>query len=172
MRLHAARGEVDLAIGAARRAVESFSQSAFAVEAGSTLAAAAAVLLEGSRLTDADAWLHSADVVAEHCGSRRLADQVLGLRRRLADRERHPAFGGSFATLTEREREIAMLASTGMTSVEIARELYLSVRTVDGHLGRVYRKLDLSNRAGLTRAVLRPGTSGVDTPRRGLTLPS
>ncbi|MFF3070455.1 LuxR C-terminal-related transcriptional regulator [Kitasatospora sp. NPDC057936] len=58
------------------------------------------------------------------------------------------------AALTGREREIARLAGTGLTSGEIAGTLVLSVRTVDGHLGRIYRKLGVANRASLTRALL------------------
>jgi len=58
------------------------------------------------------------------------------------------------ALLTGREREIARLASTGLTIGEIAGTLFLSVRTVDSHLGRIYRKLGVSNRASLTRALL------------------
>ncbi|MEY9836242.1 response regulator transcription factor [Streptacidiphilus sp. EB103A] len=59
--------------------------------------------------------------------------------------------------LTAREREIADLASTGRTSNEIAKVLFLSVRTVDRHLGRVYRKLGVSNRTSLNHAMLNNG---------------
>jgi DNA-binding CsgD family transcriptional regulator/tetratricopeptide (TPR) repeat protein len=51
--------------------------------------------------------------------------------------------------LTDREREIAMLAAAGQPSRIIAERLYLSVRTVDNHLGRIYTKLGVSSRAEL-----------------------
>ncbi len=55
--------------------------------------------------------------------------------------------------LTDREREIAHLAAAGHPSREIAASLYLSVRTVDNHLRRIYDKLGISGRAGLTDAI-------------------
>jgi DNA-binding CsgD family transcriptional regulator len=53
------------------------------------------------------------------------------------------------SVLTTREREVAMLAAAHISSREIATRLHLSVRTVDNHLGRVYAKLGVSNRAQL-----------------------
>jgi len=55
--------------------------------------------------------------------------------------------------LTNREREIALLAASGQTSRAIAEQLYLSARTVDNHLGRIYEKLGVSNRAELAAAL-------------------
>jgi DNA-binding CsgD family transcriptional regulator len=57
------------------------------------------------------------------------------------------------ADLTEREREVALLAAAGRTSPEIAEALYLSVRTVDTHLHRVYRKLMIEGRRQLAEAL-------------------
>lgn len=54
--------------------------------------------------------------------------------------------------LTDREREVALLAAAGRTSPEIADALFLSVRTVDTHLHRVYRKLSLDGRHQLAEA--------------------
>jgi DNA-binding CsgD family transcriptional regulator len=51
--------------------------------------------------------------------------------------------------LTKREREVATLAARGITSKDIAERLFVSVRTVDNHLGRVYEKLGISSRAEL-----------------------
>jgi DNA-binding CsgD family transcriptional regulator len=62
--------------------------------------------------------------------------------------------------LTEREREVAMLAARGRTSAEIAAELYLSVRTVDTHLGRIYRKLMVDGRHQLADALGVGGAAG------------
>lgn len=55
--------------------------------------------------------------------------------------------------LTGREREVALLAAHGRTSPEIAADLYLSVRTVDTHLHRVYRKLMIEGRHQLAAAL-------------------
>ena len=48
--------------------------------------------------------------------------------------------------LTRRESEVAELAASGLQSSEIAERLHLSIRTVDTHLGRVYRKLGVAGR--------------------------
>jgi len=57
------------------------------------------------------------------------------------------------AELTAREDEIARLAATGLSNQEIARRLLISVRTVENHLHRVFRKLGVDNRAGMSRAL-------------------
>ncbi len=56
--------------------------------------------------------------------------------------------------LTVRELQIARLAQQGANNREIADELYLSRRTVEGHLYRAFRKLDIDTRDELTRIVL------------------
>jgi DNA-binding CsgD family transcriptional regulator len=56
--------------------------------------------------------------------------------------------------LTNREREIALLAADGLPSRVIAERLYVSVRTVDNHLARIYTKLGVTGRSELP-AVLR-----------------
>ena len=48
-----------------------------------------------------------------------------------------------------------MLAATGMPSRAIAEQLYLSVRTVENHLQRVYAKLGVAGRADLAEALSR-----------------
>jgi DNA-binding CsgD family transcriptional regulator len=53
------------------------------------------------------------------------------------------------ASLTRREREVALLARSGMSSQAIAARLHLSTRTVDTHLARVYFKLGISRRSEL-----------------------
>ena len=53
--------------------------------------------------------------------------------------------------LTSREREVALIAATGLSSREIAERLVVSIRTVDNHLHRVYRKLGITRREELER---------------------
>jgi len=53
--------------------------------------------------------------------------------------------------LTGREREVLRLIARGYTYKEIARELYISVKTVESHVSSVLRKLQLSTRHQLAR---------------------
>ncbi|MQA83288.1 MAG: response regulator [Streptosporangiales bacterium] len=53
--------------------------------------------------------------------------------------------------LTQREREVLRLIARGYAYKEIARELYISVKTVETHVSSVLRKLQLSNRHELSR---------------------
>ncbi|RZU73729.1 ATP/maltotriose-dependent transcriptional regulator MalT [Micromonospora kangleipakensis] len=79
------------------------------------------------------------------------------------DRISTPALRQLRPALSDREWEVARLAADGVTSRAIAERLYLSSRTVENHLQRVYSKLGVAGRAEL-RAVLRsmPGHDGGD----------
>ncbi|MGH3597436.1 MAG: response regulator transcription factor, partial [Mycobacterium sp.] len=55
--------------------------------------------------------------------------------------------------ITDREREVAMLVATGLSNREIADRLSVSVRTVDGHLYRIFAKLGIERREQLVRLV-------------------
>jgi DNA-binding CsgD family transcriptional regulator len=90
--------------------------------------------------------------VAQRCEARPLAqrayDELLasGARLRRADLENRDA-------LTASELRIARHAAKGLTNREIAGQLYLSIKTVEMHLGRVYRKLGITARAELPEAL-------------------
>jgi DNA-binding CsgD family transcriptional regulator len=55
--------------------------------------------------------------------------------------------------LSGREREVVLLAATGMASKDIAERLFLSVRTVNNHLQHAYAKLGVTSRASLAQAL-------------------
>ena len=59
----------------------------------------------------------------------------------------------SKVALTRREREIAQLAAQGLANKEIAERLFISSRTAENHLAKVYDKLGVHNRAELAAAV-------------------
>jgi len=63
-------------------------------------------------------------------------------------RPRRRAISGLDA-LTRSERRVAELAAGGLTNREIAQELFVSTATVETHLTRAYRKLDVDGRGGL-----------------------
>lgn len=61
--------------------------------------------------------------------------------------------GPTAEALTAREREVALLAARGLSSRAIADRLVVSVRTVDNHLARAYRKLGIARREDLAALV-------------------
>ncbi len=61
------------------------------------------------------------------------------------------------ADLTERQVEVLRLVASGLSNREIASRLVISVRTVDGHMENILRKLDFSSRAQVAAWVARGG---------------
>ena len=53
--------------------------------------------------------------------------------------------------LTPQELQIALHVARGMTNREVGAALFLSHKTIEFHLGRIYRKLDMRARAELIR---------------------
>ncbi len=97
--------------------------------------------------------------IAEEAGASQLAARaVAGLRAaggRRARRVRNPS------ELSERERLVAALAADGLTTAEIARQLFVSPKTVETHLGRVYAKLGVTSRRALRNCSFsRPDADG------------
>jgi two-component system response regulator NreC len=82
-------------------------------------------------------------------------EQYLSPRLALSLEGMHRAINGN--RLTVREVEILRLITLGHTSVEIARKLRLSPRTVETHRARIHRKLGLTTRAELVAYALRRG---------------
>jgi DNA-binding NarL/FixJ family response regulator len=84
--------------------------------------------------------------------SPRLAGFVLDAFAALpTDDQSRPSFDPELDQLTAREREVLRLIAQGCTYKEIARELFISVKTVESHVSSVLRKLQLSTRHQLTR---------------------
>ncbi|MEO3861911.1 AAA family ATPase [Acrocarpospora sp. B8E8] len=75
--------------------------------------------------------------------------------------------GGVKDVLTTGERRVAELAAAGATNREIAHALRLAVRTVEIHLTSVFRKLDVSGRTDLGRALDLLRKVGRNTPTAG-----
>jgi DNA-binding CsgD family transcriptional regulator len=77
---------------------------------------------------------------------------------------RTPALRATRPMLTDRERQIAEMAAAGAPSREIAGQLFLSTRTVDNHLLRVYAKLGIAGRTQLATALRAASDSNGVTP--------
>jgi len=64
--------------------------------------------------------------------------------------------------LSERELEVLKLAAKGLSNREIAKKLFLSVRTVQAHLGNVFNKLDIGSRTEAILYGLKKGWFSID----------
>jgi DNA-binding NarL/FixJ family response regulator len=87
----------------------------------------------------------------------RLRDEAARELRRLGRpttaRRRRAAGGEGLASLSGREREVADLVAAGATNKEIAAELFLSEKTVESHMTRLFGKLGVASRAGVAEIV-------------------
>jgi DNA-binding NarL/FixJ family response regulator len=99
--------------------------------------------ISGKELTDAIRRVAEGDAVF----SPRLAGFVLDA---FASSEA-PPIDPELDSLTQREREVLRLIARGYAYKEIAKELFISVKTVETHVSSVLRKLQLSNRHELSR---------------------
>jgi two-component system response regulator NreC len=85
---------------------------------------------------------------------------------RLARSELHPREAGVPDPLSEREREVLRLLALGHTNQEIAKLLYISVRTAETHRAHIMQKLGLATRAELVRHALASGLLDAEAAAR------
>jgi DNA-binding CsgD family transcriptional regulator len=90
--------------------------------------------------------------LAHRCGAARLATLAHSELKVAGAKPRRLQFSGA-DSLTAAERRVAEMAAEGLANREIAETLFLSTRTVENHLSRVYRKLDITSRSGLGEAL-------------------
>ncbi len=105
------------------------------------------------RRAEAMEWLQRAMLLARESGAFGLAARAeaeLGSGGVRAGVDQADLTGrGGFGDLTDTEQRIAGLVAAGRRNREVASELYLSVRTVEGHLVKIYRKLGVRSRSEL-----------------------
>jgi DNA-binding NarL/FixJ family response regulator len=104
------------------------------------------------RLADAREQLRTADDTFTEIGMEAFAARARHALARSGDRPRKRAVRTS-EPLTPQEEQIARLAREGLTNTEIGSQLFLSPRTVEWHLHKVFSKLGIDSRAGLVSAV-------------------
>ena len=136
--------------------------------AGNPLALARTRLCHGERLRRAGrraeardqllAALDGFDGLAARGWSRRAEAEL----RAAGATQRPDAPGSGIEALTAQELQVALAVSRDLSNRQVAGELYLSPRTVEFHLGHVYRKLGIRSRTGLAAAL----GAGVPAPRR------
>jgi len=98
-----------------------------------------------------DVLVRSADL-AHDCGSADVRLEAVNALEALGDRPRRFVTVGS-DSLTASERRVADLAVGGRSNRDIAQELFVSPKTVENHLGRIYTKLGITGRRELAGAL-------------------
>jgi DNA-binding NarL/FixJ family response regulator len=163
-----AQAAVALARGEAGSAAElAIEAAALAEGAGLPIAAARARILAGRALGSTDRagaleQLESARSQLDTVGANRYRDEAASELRSLGQRVTRPkrgreSIGEGIDSLSAREREVADLVALGHTNKEIAADLYLSEKTIESHLSRIFGKLGASKRAQVAAAMERAG---------------
>jgi DNA-binding CsgD family transcriptional regulator len=111
-----------------------------------------ASLRRAGRRVDARAPLREGLDQARRCGGLALARRAHDELTASGAKPRRMLVGG-VAALTPSERRVAELAVEGMTNAQIAQALFVTQKTVETHLGRTYRKLDIAGREALATAL-------------------
>jgi DNA-binding CsgD family transcriptional regulator len=143
--LEAATGDLASALGSLERALDEQEGKGWPFEWALTLLALGRTQRRAKQKRDARASLQAALAVFEELGAPLWAEQVRADLRRLGGRPR-----GS-GELTPTEQRVAALVGEGRTNREAAGALYITERTVEGHLTRIYAKLGVRSRAELAR---------------------
>jgi DNA-binding CsgD family transcriptional regulator len=139
--LGAARGDVDEALGVLRKVVEQPGSECPFEAARSRLALGQLYRRTGYKGMASEA-LNAAAVAFGELGIPRWAQRARDEASRVG---LHP----TTTTLTETERRVAELVGSGRSNQETAAELFMSVKTVEANLTRVYRKLSVRSRTEL-----------------------
>ncbi len=141
-----------------RQAAETLERSPARLEQARATTDLGAALRRANRRSEARGALRAALELAERCGGRALAARTRTELRAAGGPTSDPE-GTGVEQLTVSERRVAELAAEGRSNPEIAQTLFVTRKTVETHLGRVYRKLDISGRGQLEDALREPASA-------------
>ncbi|MDW5596291.1 AAA family ATPase [Conexibacter stalactiti] len=136
-------------IAVLEEAVQTLASGSLATEQARAGLDLGVALLRGGRRDDGRAALEQALDVAVDRGARDVAQRVA----QALEAAGAPARRLRFDELTASERRVAEHAAAGRTNREIAEELFVTPKTVENHLTRVYAKLGLGSRRELADAL-------------------
>ena len=152
--VHAARGDLKEALAESEAAVAATASLPSPFEVARTLLIHGQVLRRTNARREASRALGEAQRIFDSLGAPLWSQRAmvegarLGTRRKAGD------------ALTPAESEVAQLAAQGLTNWEVAERLFVSPKTVEANLSRVYSKLGIKSRAELGRVMA--DTPGVD----------
>lgn len=143
----AARGDIGSALSELDRALAHHERVAMPFERTRTSLTRGVVLRRANRKAEARAVLAEAASAFEAMDAAPWADRARDELARISGRR------PGADPLTSAEERVAKMAAAGRTNREIAKELFLSIRTVESHLSHAYRKLGVRSRTELSSAL-------------------
>ncbi len=159
--LTAQAGDLDGAFTAYEEALRWHAQVELPLDRGRTLLALGAAQRRAKRRREARETLEDALAIFERIGAALWAERTRAELKRISGRAATPG------ALTPAEERVAALVAEGKTNREVAAALFLSDRTVEGHLSRVFGKLGIRHRAELGPALAARQTQGIDASNTG-----
>jgi DNA-binding NarL/FixJ family response regulator len=158
-----ARGQAGAAATTALDSVAAAESGGDRLEAARSRVLAGRALQAAGRRREATAELRHAHDELAACGARRWRDQAAHELRKLGHgvaRGGRPRRSEGPLGLSRRELEIAELIADGNTNREIAAELFLSEKTVEGYVSKVFAKVGVSSRAAVGARLERARSAG------------
>ena len=141
--LSAAGGELDRSLALFEQALEEHEAARLPFDRVRTVLAYGAALRRAKRKAEARTALEEAAAAFEELDAAVLAAKARSELARIGGRRR------SDGALTATERQIAELVAEGRSNKEVAAALFVSVKTVEANLSRVYAKLGIRSRGAL-----------------------
>ena len=154
-------GELEAALVVYEEALGLHDRAEIPLDRGRTLLALGAAQRRVKRRREARATLEQALALFEKIGAALWAERARGELRRISGRA--PTTGA----LTPAEERVAALVVQGKTNREVAAALFLSDRTVEGHLSRIFGKLGVRHRTELARALASAQSHGIVASNAG-----
>jgi DNA-binding CsgD family transcriptional regulator len=148
LRAVAACADGEEAVALLREAVEVLERSEARLELAQALVDLGAALRRSNQRATCQEMLRRGLDLAQRSGATPLAGRARAELLATGARPRRVALSG-VESLTASERRVAELAAGEMTNREIAQSLFVTARTVEGHLTHVFRKLDIDSRTQL-----------------------
>ena len=155
------RGDLTRARAELERALDAHERKPFPFEQARTLLVLGALERRTMQRRSARATLEAALAGFDRIGAEPWADRTRSELRRIGGRA--PAAGA----LTPAEERVALLVAEGKTNREVAAALFVSERTVEGHLSKVFAKLGVRSRAELAHVIGSGPIEGVGTVNTG-----
>jgi DNA-binding CsgD family transcriptional regulator len=147
-----ARGLVSGSVDALREAVSVLEPTSARLEHARATVDLGAALRRANHRGVARDTLALGRELAHRCGAEALVERAREELAASGARPRRVALTGTDA-LTPSERRVAEMVASGMSNRDVAQALFVTSKTVETHLGSVYRKLGVTSRADLARAL-------------------